>query len=53
MQTTCPLDLPLGGHRNPQHESEEAMRREVGVRGTGGAVFAGMLLIIGGALWML
>jgi hypothetical protein len=29
------------------------MSQEVSVRGTGGAVFAGILLIIGGALWML
>jgi hypothetical protein len=28
------------------------MSQEVSVRGTGGAVFAGILLIIGGALWM-
>ena len=29
------------------------MSQEVSVRGTGGAVFAGILLIIGGVLWML
>jgi hypothetical protein len=29
------------------------MSQEVSVRGTGGAVFAGILLIIGGALWIL
>ena len=29
------------------------MSQEVSVRGTGGAVFAGILLIIGGGLWML
>jgi hypothetical protein len=29
------------------------MSQEVSVRGTGGAVFAGILLIIAGVLWML
>jgi hypothetical protein len=29
------------------------MSQSVSVRGTGGAVFAGILLIIGGVLWML
>jgi TRAP-type mannitol/chloroaromatic compound transport system permease small subunit len=27
--------------------------QEVSVRGTGGAIFAGTLLVIGGVLWML
>jgi hypothetical protein len=34
-------------------EGASDMSRDVSVRGTGGAIFAGTLLILGGSLWML
>lgn len=38
---------------SPEAEGATETSQDVSVRGTGGAIFAGTLLIIGGSLWML